>query len=283
MKKSELFPSLPDITFAEKDPAVIQSEIISAYENASGRTLSPADPVRLFLLTIADVIIHQRNLIDIAAKNNLIAYAEGDYLDHIGALFGVARKDGEDDGSLRERIHIAPEHYSTAGPAKAYEYYAMTADPDIIDVKAETPPMTEPGHVHIYPLMKGGKLPDDRVLDAVFCACADDTVRPDTDYVEVLPPAAVSYNLSVDYWIDRAKSAMSANIQANVEEAVDGWVLWQKSALGRDINPSELTARIIAAGAKRCVIHSPEFRALLPHEVASADSAAVNCKGLEDD
>ena len=91
MKKSDLFPALADINFAVKDPDTISREIINAFESASGRTLSQADPVRLFLDVITLIIIQQRNIIDIAAKNNLIAYAEGQYLDHIGALFGVTR------------------------------------------------------------------------------------------------------------------------------------------------------------------------------------------------
>ena len=60
MKKSDLFPALPDINFTDKDPESVKAEIISAYESASGRTLSVSDPVYLFLLTVASVIIQQR-------------------------------------------------------------------------------------------------------------------------------------------------------------------------------------------------------------------------------
>ena len=37
------------------------------------------------------MIVQQRSLIDYAAKQNLLAYAEGDFLDHIGAMLGVMR------------------------------------------------------------------------------------------------------------------------------------------------------------------------------------------------
>lgn len=282
MKKSDIFPALPDIDFAVKDPDTVINGIISAYEDASGRTLSPADPVRVFLLTVANIIIHQRSIIDIAAKNNLIAYAEGAYLDHIGALLGVARLEGEDDESLRWRIHIAPEGFSVAGPAKAYEFHAKKAHPDILDVKILTPPDTEPGHVEIYPLMKGGELPSTDVIDAVFMACSDDTVRPDTDYVEVLCPEAVNFNVNMTYWIDAGLSALSANIQKAVNDAVDAWVLWQKSELGRDINPSELVRRVINAGAKRCEVSSPAFSMIRNSQVATAGIISVTFGGLEE-
>lgn len=282
MKKSDIFPALPDIDFAVKDPDTVINGIISAYEDASGRTLSPADPVRVFLLTVANIIIHQRSIIDIAAKNNLIAYAEGAYLDHIGALLGVARLEGEDDESLRWRIHIAPEGFSVAGPAKAYEFHAKKAHPDILDVKILTPPDTEPGHVEIYPLMKDGELPSTDVIDAVFMACSDDTVRPDTDYVEVLCPEAVNFNVNMTYWIDAGLSALSANIQKAVNDAVDAWVLWQKSELGRDINPSELVRRVINAGAKRCEVSSPAFSMIRNSQVATAGVISVTFGGLEE-
>lgn len=282
MKKSELYPQLPEVSFAVTDPDTIRTQIISTYESASGRTLAMSDPVRLFLYAVADIIIHQRNLIDIAAKNNLIAYAEGDYLDHIGALFAVSRMTGEDDDSLRERIRLAPDSFSSAGPAKAYEFYAKTADPNIIDVKILTPPDTDPGHVDIYPLMKGGLPPDSHVLDAVFMACSGDDVRPDTDFVTVKPPVVVGYNLSMTYWIDVKDSAMSANIRKAVNDAVDSWLVWQKSALGRDINPSELIHRAVAAGAKRCEVIEPGFTVLAPYEAARAENISLVFGGLED-
>ena len=91
MNKSELFSTLQDIVFAEKNADVITSEIISIYESQSERVLARGDPVRLFLETITLIIIQQRSLIDYAAKQNLLAYAEGNFLDHLGALLGVRR------------------------------------------------------------------------------------------------------------------------------------------------------------------------------------------------
>lgn len=42
----------------------------------------------------------------------------------------------EGDDRLRERIKLAPNRLSVAGPEQAYVYWAMTADPDIADVAA---------------------------------------------------------------------------------------------------------------------------------------------------
>lgn len=104
--------NLNPISFAETDAETVKTEIIKKYEEASGRTLAQGDPIRLFLLTIADVIIHQRELIDFTGKMNLLAYAEGDYLDHLGGAAGC----GED--SITARISYAevyPIHYGKRG------------------------------------------------------------------------------------------------------------------------------------------------------------------------
>ena len=83
--------NLPSITFAEKSPQTIESSIITTYEGLSGKTLYPGDPIRLFLEAVAAIIIQQRVLIDYSAKQNMLAYAVGNNLDHIGVLVGTDR------------------------------------------------------------------------------------------------------------------------------------------------------------------------------------------------
>ena len=377
--KSDLFPALADIVFAEKSADEIESEIITLYEQIAERTLARGDPIRLFLETITLIIIHQRSLIDYAAKQNLLAYAEGDYLDHLGALLEVTRleashamttlkftlskaqasaviipartrvspgggsllfatteaaeipvgdtetlitaqcivsgsqgngfvagqlkklvdpfpfemsvtnttttyggSDTENDENYRERIQIAPESFSVAGPRGAYEYYARSAHQDIIDVAVVGPPDIEPGYVKIYPLMKGGELPSSEVLASVLEICNADDVRPLTDCVSAHAPETVSYALNVKYYIDRAKATQSTELQAAVSDAVTGWVTWQRSKLRRDLNPSELNHRMIAAGAKRTEIISPSFRVLKAYELAVPSTITLTFGGLED-
>lgn len=88
------FASLPNISFAVKDIATIQSSVITGFEAAwlagTGEqiTLAPGDPRTLFLLNIADLISAQRSVIDVAAKQDLLAYATGAFLDHIGTYYG---------------------------------------------------------------------------------------------------------------------------------------------------------------------------------------------------
>jgi len=380
-----LFPGLDDITFADSAPVKIERNIITLYETMTGRSLAKGDPVRLFLDTIAAVFVQLYARLDASAKRNLLAYADGAFLDHLGALLSVTRleaasavttirftlseaqpaaviipagtrvspgggtllfatveaaeipagetetdvlaqcseagdvgngfvagqlkklvdpfpyemsvtntttssggADVETDENLRERIQIAPESFSVAGPDGAYQYFARSAHQSIIDVAVLGPDdstaahVITPGNVEIYPLMAGGELPSQEILDAVYEACDAEDVRPLTDYLHVLSPEAVNYDLSVTYWIDRSNAARGAAIQAAVAAAVDGWALWQRSKLGRDINPSELTRCMIDAGAKRVEIASPDFTVLAAAQVAIPASVSVLYGGLED-
>ena len=77
----------PNISFVDTDTEALTNSLIRAFERFAGRTLYPADPVRLFILWIADIIIQERVNIDFSAKQNLPRYAEGEYLDSIAELF----------------------------------------------------------------------------------------------------------------------------------------------------------------------------------------------------
>ena len=83
--------SLPDIVFADADASKVESYILSEYEKITGRSLAKGDPVRLFLLTITAVIVMLLNKINETGKQNLLRYATGNNLDHLGALVGVER------------------------------------------------------------------------------------------------------------------------------------------------------------------------------------------------
>ena len=68
-----------------------------------------------------------------------------------------------------------------------------------------------------------------------------------------------------------------------MNKAVDDYITWQSSKIGRDINPDMLTAMVKVAGAKRVVITSPVFRAISGIAKAELSGApSVIYGGLED-
>ena len=190
--------------------------------------------------------------------------------------------DIEEIEQFRERTRMAPESYSSAGPRGAYEYWAKTANQLIIDVSVKTP---SPGVVEIIPLLRGGEIPEQSILDEVYDVCNDDTKRPLTDHVIVRKPEVVKYNLDVTYYISRSNASFGLSIQQRVPIAADEFILWQKSILGRDINPSMLNKILMKTGIKRTEIKEPVFTVLKYFELGVCDIEGINIiyGGLEDD
>lgn len=188
--------------------------------------------------------------------------------------------DREDDESLKDRVYKAPNSFSTAGPSRAYEYYAKTVAPNISDVLVRS---EIPGEVDIYFLCDGGEIPGEAIIQKVKERLDDKEIRPLTDKVIVRAPAVQEYEIRMIYYISASnKSAVSA-IQADVENAVSIYTIWQTEKIGRDINPSYLIQKVMEAGAKRVIIESPEFTVLDESTVAKTGSVTVTYGGVEDD
>ena len=154
----------------------------------------------------------------------------------------------EGDNKFRERIRLAPAKLSTAGSESAYRYHVLSADPDIIDV-AIVCPEEDPNTVNLYPLMRGGNVPDEETLQKVLDATTGAKVRPMTDHVFAIAPEQVEYAVDVKYYCNKDDEA--ALIQAIEGEggAIDQYNEWQTAALDRDIDPDQLRSFIFAAKA----------------------------------
>ena len=188
--------------------------------------------------------------------------------------------DIEDDDSLRERIHQAPEKFSNAGSAGSYIYWAKTASNLISDVYVIS---ENPGEVSVYVLLDGGELPNEEMLSTVDGVLNDKKIRPLTDKVLIKSPEVENYDIELRYFIARSSAVSAVTIQQRCESAVDEYVSWQREKLGRDINPTELMYKVRLAGAKRVEILSPEFKVVSPNAVAIAENISVTYGGLEDD
>lgn len=187
--------------------------------------------------------------------------------------------DAENDDEFRERIHESPESFSCAGSEGAYRSRAMSVSALISDVAVDS---ETPGTVQVYPLLKGGKLPDEEILNAVAEHLNERTVRPLTDLVTVKAPNVISYELNAKYWISREDVTAAAEIEQAARDAVEEFIEWQRSRLGRDLNPSKLVHLMLSAGVKRVEIISPQFQSVDKFTVAIPSTVNVQFGGLED-
>lgn len=188
--------------------------------------------------------------------------------------------DLESDASLAERIFLVPSSYSVAGPADAYIYWAKTYNTGIGSVMPTSP---TPCSVVLYILMADGTLPGQEILDGLEEFLQDRSIRPLTDLVTVALPTVDTFNVGLTYYINRSDAYKATSIQEEVEAAVDDYIFWQTTDIGKDINPSELIKRVIAAGAKRVVVTAPVFTTVADTEVAQLGTRSVTYGGLEDD
>jgi phage-related baseplate assembly protein len=83
--------SLQEPSFITRDAAAVTSEMIAAYEEATGKTLQPAQVERLLIDLIAYREMLLRVGIQEAAKQCLVEYAAFPMLDYLGELVGVTR------------------------------------------------------------------------------------------------------------------------------------------------------------------------------------------------
>ena len=188
--------------------------------------------------------------------------------------------DREGDDDLTYRVLMYPTSYSVAGPKEAYEYWARTFRTDIADVLVYTPAPTE---VVVLFMLDGGVSPDQTIIDALTAFLRDRGIRPLTDMVTVAAPTDVPYNIALTYYINRSDAYRAAAIDADVRQAIEEYKAWQRK-IGRDVNPSELIRRIVAAGAKRVELTKPAYAALENTQIAKFyETGETLYGGLEDD
>lgn len=367
--------NLPEVEFIKVNSDETLAKLITDYQTITERSLAKGDPVRLFLMAVAEEIVRLKNEINYAGKMNLLKYAEGDFLDHLGVFTDTERleadaaittvkitlssvrgkdtvipkgarisngdklyfaitedaiipageiettakaecletgeigndylagelntivdpvpyvqsiinttkteggSDVEKDDHYRERISEAPEKFSNAGSVGAYRYWALSASALITDARPMSP---SKGVVNVYILLQDGELPGDEMREKVYETLSADKTRPLTDYVQVLAPEVVEYNLRANYYI--YKDADATATQKAVKEAANKYALWQKAKLGRDINPTELISYIKSvSGVKRVEVIAPNFVFLTESQVAVNTEIAVVMMGREDE
>ena len=246
-------------------------------------TKATPDGVVYFATTQGAVLQAGADFVDVLAQSvegggAYNGYAPGTIqtlVDLVPYIAGVSNTDashGGDDGEpytiegdnrYRERIRLSTAKRSTAGPEAAYRYYALSADPEIADVKISTP---QAGTVRIVPLINGGTIPDEDVLAAVYAACSPAAVRPMCDYLVVEVPKTVEYDIHIKYYAKVERETEIINAIEGQGGAIERYNQWQTGTIGQDINPDQLRRFILCpdwesglAGADRVEVTAPVF------------------------
>lgn len=189
--------------------------------------------------------------------------------------------EAENDDSLKERIREAPTRFSVGGPEDAYITLTKDSRADVESVSINSP---EPRYIDIYFTLTGGAVPAAETIAEVQAYLNDKYRRPMSDVVTVHAPTAVNYTISLAFYIDNGDSARAAETQTAILLAISDYVAWQKAEIGRDINPSELTRRVMNAGALRVVVTSPAYTELNYSQLAVlSGNPTITNGGLDDE
>ena len=219
------------------------------------------------------------NNYDIGDLNTLV-----DIIAFIDEAKNITKPEGgadiESDDSLRQRIYIAPAAYSSAGSADSYEYFVRQFYPNVSSVRITSP---SPRVVRVRYLLENGVVPESESINRLKEYLSSPSIRPLTDNIEVLAPVKKAYSINITYYVNSSDQSRASAIQLKVVAAINDYIDWQKSEIGRDINPDVLKQKILNAGAKRVDITSPVFTIVDEDSVASLATQSVTYGGLEND
>ena len=197
--------------------------------------------------------------------------------ENITTTSGGAEK--EDNASYYERMRDSMERFSTAGPINGYIYWTKTVSSAVLDVAVTSP---EACVVDVRVILQDGQEATPAVLKEIEEALNASDIRPLTDIVTVSAPDTVDFSIDVTFYIAQPNRESAAAIEREVRAAVDDFIVWQTSKMGRDINPSYLTKMMMDAGAKRVEVRQPTFQSVEDIAVGKLQSKTVLNGGLED-
>lgn len=174
----------------------------------------------------------------------------------------------ETDDHLRTRIQAAPNQFSVAGPIGAYRFFAIGADPSIVDAQVVSP---APGSVNVYvltgpvtqqpsPAPNSVGVANSALLAKVAAVLNADTMRPLTDTVNLLAVTEVDYQVTATVTL-YSDADPTATITA-ATTAVQELALELAAKIQRDIVPSQIIAALSVAGVYGVALSSPTLTPL---------------------
>ena len=219
-----------------------------------------------------------------AAVANMLAFAEDEDLDNLVSNFETERlmvDPGDPDAippipptyesneSLRLRSQQSWEGLSVAGPTKAYEFHALSADGRVSDAKAISP---TPAYVEVTLLTtEGDGTASQEIIDNVDAALSAEDIRPVGDRLNVQSATIVNYQVDATLYVYPGPE-QEPILQA-AQDSLEKYITAQRR-IGRDIRISALHAALHVEGVQRVELASPVA------DVVLDETEAANCTNL---
>lgn len=255
-------PSPEEILAARKARLVELAELRgdAAYAAALKATLELASEPLVIQLEEDSYREHiLRQDVQDAGLGNMLAFARGASLDHLGAFYGVARQVVqvadhtvsppvpevlESDERLRKRIQLAPEGFTTAGSRGSYIYWGLAASPLVKDIDASE--TATPGEALVTVLSAEG----DGTPDAALIARVIEEITPRKPLSAELivgAPAIQTYEIHAVLTLYAGPDAEV--VRQTAEDALRTYVT-EHHKLGHDITIAGLHAALYRVGVQ---------------------------------
>ncbi|MCE9730652.1 baseplate assembly protein [Pectobacterium sp. IFB5596] len=251
---------------------------------AVARTLTlESDPLVKLLQENAYRELLWRQRVNEAARAVMVAFAQGNDLDQLGANFSVSRlvitpADNstlpptpalmESDSDFRLRIQQSFEGLSVAGSVGAYQYHGRSADGRVADVSVISP---SPASVTVSVLSREGNGSASPELVAIVAAALNgEDVRPVADRVTVQSAAIVPYKIDATLYLYPGPE--KEPVRAAAEQKLKAYISAQHR-LGRDIRRSAIYAALHVEGVQRVELTTPAA------DIVLTDAQASYCSG----
>jgi len=238
-----------------------------------------SDPVTKVIEVGAYIKLGNRARVNDAGKALLLAHAIGSDLDQLGANVNLKRlviqaedrlavppvpEIKEKDDPFRERIQLAFEGLTTAGPRNSYIFHARNASGLVSDATAESP---EPCRVTVTVLSSEGEgVASPELLATVAAALNDENVRPLGDRVTVQSAQIIHYRIDAILHMNSAGPEVDASL-AEATKRLAAWINPRKR-LGVEVARSAVDAQVHVAGVSR--VELPDWVDLAPTKAQAA-------------
>lgn len=221
-----------------------------------------SDPVVKLLEQGAYRRLQTRARVNDAAKALLLAYAKGSDLDQLAANVNLQRlvvqvEDlnavppvpavMEEDDALRERVQLAYEGLTTAGPRNSYILHARNASGLVADATAESP---SPAVVVVTVLSQEGTgAASAELLDTVSAYLNDDDVRPVADRLTVQSAQVLPYRIDAKVYMV-GNGPENEAILTQCQARLQAWIN-PRRRLGVEVARSGIDAQLHIDGVTR--------------------------------
>ncbi len=282
-----------EVLYAER-----KAQFVSLYPEADQAAIAAtleleSEPLARLMQLSAYTELLLRARINDAARAVLLPTATGTDLDNLAAGRNIARLTitaedltvtppvaavMEDDASLRRRVQLAPEGYTTAGSEGSYIFHALSASGQVLDADASSP---APGEVVVSVLSREGDgTASADMLSAVRTALSAENVRPLTDRVtvqsaEILPSlirARLTFFSGPDQNVVLARANAAAVAYAEAQHR-----------LNRDITLDGLYAALRQEGVQKVTLDAPLADLVVSrHQAPYCTAIEISANGIDE-